>query len=402
MLVGDKKPKIFIGLVNIASQINDLKIGFEELGYECLTAIKGGEYKIITDDVDYDFSKMKKWSLGGKPKHRVWREAVKTCDVFIFIFSSFKPKYRDLAYLKKKGKTVISIFVGSDIRWGHACRQEFRHYGLKEPDFGHESDKSIKRLSKKLTALRLAERYSDFIFSRLDQSQLSLRPYYKWDMMVQYDKFPCTGSQNRGNPIVVHAPSRRSVKGTKHVLDVFNRLKDEGVDFTPKLIENMEHSEALKQYQECDVLIDQLYLPGTGKVSTEALASGSIAMSLMAYGKYPQLIPSDCPIIDVNPDSLYQELKSLLLDYDRRSEIGSKGKAYVEENLDVSSFCRKVDQLISGENLPCDYNPSFFREHFVPESKQAEKLYNKWTKSLITCDWYREGISGGNREGLLF
>jgi len=410
-----KKRKIFIGNYNVASQIADLKIAFDNMGIETLTATYGSSHA-DQGIVDYDFSKYPYYPFNGlRPTKlqlllrsrfnmdgKIWRKALMECDTYIFIWNTFQYDFSDLEKLKKNGKKIITVFCGDDVRWYFAHKQEYERFGLKAAVYENDYDYSLKGLNKRLIFLRRAEKYSDFIFSRLDQAQLELRPYYRWNMMVNTHTFDHKPEQREVNPIVAHAPTDRKIKGTEHVLAAFERLKKEGILFTSSLIEKVNHNEAVKLYGNADIVIDQLFIPGTGKLATEALAMGKVVMGHMAYDKYPQKNPTGCPIVDVNPDTIYSKLKELILDYNKRKEIASKGRVYVLKYLDTGIFCRKVLDLFDGKNVEYDYSPTFFREQFVPESEEARVLYNKWTATVKECDWYNKYVSSGERAGLIF
>ena len=67
----------------------------------------------------------------------------------------------------------------------------------------------------------------------------------------------------RENPVIIHAPSRRRVKGTDAVLAAINQLQAEGIAFEFRLVEGLPNDEALKLYAESDIIVDQLGLGGT-------------------------------------------------------------------------------------------------------------------------------------------
>jgi glycosyltransferase involved in cell wall biosynthesis len=408
--------KVFIGFVNIASQFNDIKQSFKSLGVETFTVSRHAPSAIVNKDTDFNIQKAKdrigyfkpgRISVKFKPwwdkkvEEYVFKKAIKECDCFIFFWETFYPDHSDLKILKDHNKRIISVFVGDDARWYSAMKQEFEMYKMHPIQYDNDYDHSINGLEQRLSLIRSAEKYSDFIFSRLDQGQLEIKPYYRWNMMVNSENFKNNPEQRR-KPVIAHAPSFRSGKGTKYVLEAFKKLKEEGVEFEEILIENVPNHKAIEMYSNADVLIDQLFCPGAGKVSTEAMACGTIVMSNMSYDKYPQNTPSDCPIIDVNPDTLYTKLKELILNYEFRKEHAKKGRPYVEKHLDVSVFCKKVIDLVNGKSLPCEYNPDFFAKHFIPESSESIPVYNKWNAFVKESDWYKKGIPSGERAGLKF
>lgn len=409
-------PKIFIGNNDIASQVSDLKVAFKSLGVDTLTAMDRKAGGVIKGNVDYNFTDYKKiWFGGVRPKifqkwlqeqqhieYKVWRKAVKECDIFIFIWSSFRPDFSDFKELREKGKIVINCFVGDDARWFYSAKQEYESYGMRAPIYNEDYNYAVSGLRFRLKHIRIAEKYCHHVFSRLDQAQLQLRPYHRWNMMVLPEKIKHNPVQRKTKVKVLHAPTHRKAKGTEFVLAAFKKLKSEGFDFEVVLLENVPNEEAIKMYVDADIIIDQLIWPGTGKFSTEALAAGKVVMSHMAYDRYPQKNPKECPIIDVNPDTIYDELKSVITDYERRQILANKGRDYVIKYLDVRIFCNKVLDLCSGKKIEEDYQPDFFRNQYVPESEEAAEECNKWTAIVKDCDWYKHYVPSGERAGLIF
>lgn len=410
--------KVFVGLNNVASVFSDLKQGFADLGVDTLIVSRYIPSSVIIHDfADINILRLKNRFPVFKPRRityplrKIWnklvdayilRKAIKECDVFIFISDTFFDDFTDLAYLKKKGKKIISVFVGDDARWFFAMQQEFKKFGLAPIEYDIEELKTLKALEERLIRIRNSERYADFVFSRLDQAQLQLRPYYRWNMMVNTKQISENPIQRRVNPVVAHAPSNRSVKGTKYVLQAFEELKREGYQFTVKLIENIPNEKAVELYAEVDIVIDQLLCPGTGKLATEALASGAVVMANMSYDLYPQKNPENCPIVDVNPDTIKEKLAALIVNYELRKELANRSRSYVLEHLDIRIFCQKVIDLVEGKSIPYDYTPSFFRNDYIPVSELEKNILNNWTIQVKETNWYCEYVEGGKRAGLLF
>jgi hypothetical protein len=417
-----QKPKIFIGLVNIASILSDFKKSFSKLGYETITAIHQNHSVIVSSQVDYDFSTIrnkKSWYdnirpyklrfllqylLDKKKKqiNTIYQKIVQECDIFIFIWSSFQPDFSDIAYLKSIGKKVVCIHVGDDVRYAPAMQQEFALYDYQPIGYSKEYLEQVTA-ERKLLWLRTSEKYADLVYSRADQNQLGLRPHYKWRMMVIPSDFEPNYQQNKTNPLVIHSPSNREVKGTKYVLEAVERLKQEGEIFDFQLIENMPHEEALKTYQKADIIIDQLLCPGAGKFATECMAMGRVVMGKMGYGIYPDNIPAmkDNPIVDSCPKTIYENLKSLIHNHELRCELSLKGPEYVKKHLNFDLFCERMLELLDMKNHEYEYYPTFFREKYIPEPESIE-IYNQWTSFVKDCDWYKQYIPRGERDGLIF
>ncbi|MEO8150696.1 MAG: hypothetical protein ABI723_23895 [Bacteroidia bacterium] len=423
---------ICIGTRDIASFFKDFRRGFNDLGWNVITVvinnnsspiIKKDQYdyvlhldypvfdKDVKQNIHQSFSKkiLEKIhsrigrNLTASYSKEIFNKIVKQADYFLFLWNSFDYDFNDYEILNKQKKKTAVVFCGDDVRWYYSMKQEFEQSGLKSYSFGNEYDYSVKSLEARLRRIRFAEKYADVIYSRREQAQLQLRPFFHVQAMVYLDDYKVSNEQRLSNPVVVHAPSHRSAKGTQFVLEAFDKLKNEGIEFTPILLENKTHEEAVKIYADADILIDQLFVPGGGKIVAEALACGTIAVGLMAYRVYDQGISYDeCPVVDVNEDTLHEKLKELILDYPRRVELAKRGRPYAEKYLDVRNFCRQFAEKFEGNKHPGNYSPTFFRNEFVPESPESVGIYNRYTSFVSHCKWYNETIKPGERNGLLF
>ncbi len=410
--------KVFIGLNNIASVFSDLKHGFADIGVDTFIVSKYKHESVIVHEfADFNIHTAQSRFPVFKPRRityplrkrwnhlvesYIMKKALKECDVFIFISDSFQTDFCDLKIIKEQGKKIISIFVGDDVRWFYGMEQEFRKFHIHPIEYDDPSVKSIEALIERLRRIRTAEKYSDYIFSRLDQGQLQLRPYYRWNMMVNSANIAENNIQRHKRPVIAHAPSNRSIKGTRYVLKAFEELRSAGYDFEINLIENVPNHKALEMYYEADIVIDQLLCPGTGKLATEALASGAVVLANMSYDKYPQKNPTECPIIDVNPETITNILKDLIDNYQYRQEVAIKGRPYVEKYLDIRHFCKKVLSIVNGEVQEFDYSPNFFRDYYIPLNDEEAAVMNQWTLYVSDTSWYKEYIQKGNRSGLVF
>ncbi len=409
-------PTVCLASTDIASQFKDLRKSFNLLGYDVITYVhKIPDSPFIAKDV-YDyvgdnyfptfFQKLLKLKgYIGRVSNFLGRyirplfikntinSLIEECDIFIFLSSSFYHNFNDLEQIKNKNKKIVFIFCGDDARWYFSMEQEFNAHGLLPISYEEDYSYSTRALNFRLKAIRNAEKYADFIFSKREQSQLQIRPFFHFPMTVFSSDFPNSKITQRDIPIVVHAPTSPNIKGTKYVLDAFEELKKEGIAFEPLLLTNFPNEEILNKIGDADIVIDQLLIPGGGRLSTEALSMGKVVLSNMSYNYYNQGINlNDCPIVDVSPSTIYETLKKLVLDKNSRILISEKGKKYVEKYLDTVILARKIDSLVKSENILPDYYPTFFLEKFIPESTKALKLYKKWTNFIKNENWFNPSI----------
>lgn len=130
-------------------------------------------------------------------------------------------------------------------------------------------------------------------------------------------------------PIVMHVPTETDVKGTMYVVAAAERLKAEGHRFTFRLVRQLSQVELYRELASCDVYVDELLCGAHGVTTVEAMAAGKPTLTYVR----PDLVaryPADLPVINVNPDTIYNELRAIINDPARRLELSRRGRAYVE------------------------------------------------------------------------
>lgn len=411
------KGKIFIGLLDIASQISDWKKGFNELGYDTLTASITRQHVVQRNEVDIDISSMRRLSYRGiRPKklqswlqdncdfskNKVFQKALKECEIFIMIGRGFYQDYKDFKIIKERGKKLICIFTGDDSRWYHCMKQEFDRFGMDPIVYEPGYDYSLINLESHLMHLRNAEKYADVIISIPNQAQMALRPYDLFFCAIDLEMFSFTDSQ-RVIPKVVHAPSNPHFKGTEHFLAAVEKLKKEGIPFEFELIQGLPNREAIQKYKESDIILNQVYAPCGGKLAHEGMALGKVVLTRMGYDKgYDEKTPPNCPLIDISAESVYHKLKEIILDVELRKKLGQQGRVFVEKYNQSRIVAERLLFLLNDPKRKPDFEPTFFRDHFIPESPEAAILYNKWNKYVADCSWYKENVGSFKRDLLKF
>jgi hypothetical protein len=409
------KKKVFIGLSDIASFIDDWDFGFKANHFKSLKGSIHYQPSVQNSKLDFVIKKQQDKVGFFKPrrissKFKPWwdarvsdyylHKAINECDIFIFFWESFNADFSDYKLLKQKGKKIITVFVGDDVRWESAMKQEFLKYDL--PIIEYENyNRSIKGLGNKLRFLRTAEKYSDIILGQPNLMQLALKPYFNLHIPI-ISKNYIEKHEQRLKPVIVHAPTSVG-KGTKHIEPVIERLKNEGLDFEYQRIQNVPRAKALEIYNNADIILDQVLTPGGGKLAYEGLAMGKIVLTLMAYNAYDQQKPSECPLVDVRAENLYDTLKQLIPDVNLRTQIALKGRSYIEKYHNPIEIVRKLLRDLENKQLSQpDYYPTFYRNEFIPENFEMLQEYNKWNQYVSGCDWYKTTVKPANRAGLIF
>ncbi len=231
----------------------------------------------------------------------------------------------------------IPIFVtyqGDDARQGDVCRRDMPIHFVHEVGDSYYTPTGDRWKRERIAAF---DRIADGIFAvnpdllRVLPTRAEFVPYANVDprRLVAAARGPLPA-----DPLVIHAPSHRGVKGTRHLLAAVERLRSEGVPFRFQLIEGLGNAEALKLYAQADLLVDQLLAGWYGGLAVEAMA---LSLPVVAYlrhedfGVLPPGMRAELPVVDAHPGTIHQVLRDLLTT--RRHELrplGERGRRYVE------------------------------------------------------------------------
>ncbi len=143
-------------------------------------------------------------------------------------------------------------------------------------------------------------------------------------------------------PLVVHAPSNREKKGTRHVVEACAELP---VDLD--VVEGVPHVEARERYARADIVVDQLNAGWHGVFALESMALGKPVVSYLkpdVVEKSAQGFGVRIPIVPATKETLVEALRPLVESPALRREVGAASRAYVEQVHDVD---RVADRLVA-------------------------------------------------------
>jgi hypothetical protein len=386
--------RIFIGLEEIANIAATYAKGFQALGHETYTVSRTNrfypypEYDVVVDErfgaSHLETSLQKKIIARGRTQVILAREFLKalhSCDTFIFIYaSSFLPRYIDYPILKSLKKRIISVFCGSDIRYWYACEQDLSTLGMGSEFselFEYYANTPRNIFTNKMAKVRVAERYSDLILSLPSYGQLQSRPYMRINIPIDLDQYLFRVPE-REIPVVLHAPSNRSIKGTKYVLAAVEQLKKEGIQFNFKLIENMPNKQVREMLTNADIVIDQLFSLSVATLALESMATGNVVLT--RYLPEFVRLPPNCPAINVTPAKLANSLREAILNQDLRRQLAYAGRSYVEtHHCHIRVTRQMINYLEPGGIIEYDFVPTFFQNKFgMPDDLLKEERIMLW------------------------
>lgn len=239
------------------------------------------------------------------------------------------------------GKKIYFHYRGQEIRLASVFAEKNPHHYVDEPTgwlFKQMPDESKLRLR-------------DFHFSVCDGifvTDPELQTYVPGATVVPRAldevEWPFQGVSDRTRPVVVHAPSRRGLKGTDFVLQAASELEREGVAFELRLVENLPHSEAARCYQDADIIVDQLRIGWYGVLAVEGMALGKPVIAYIRDDLW-EAHKDTLPIINANPRTIKERLREVILSSSMRRRLSQSSRDYF---LSTHS-ARKVAELLATE-----------------------------------------------------
>ncbi len=313
-----------------------------ELGYESDNVIFRGSYINYPSDTNLNLSYKNPFSAIIKIVSFFF-VAIRKYNVFHFYFGhSLLPFYIDLPILKILKKKVFFTFQGCDVRRGRYSPVDFKKSLCNKCPNKKCRNGVFYNLSK-ILKLKIMVFFANKTFVlnpdlKIISPSSEMLPYVNVDLTEYLPVCP----KNK-KPIIIHAPSHRGIKGTKHVLSAIDRLKSEGLDFDFRLLENISNKEVKKNLIDCDIVIDQLLAGWYGGFSVEAMAIGKPVICFLRK-EFLDIVPwsEDIPIINADIDSLDEKLKKIINDSGLREEIGRKGRLFVEKHHNPITTARKI------------------------------------------------------------
>jgi glycosyltransferase involved in cell wall biosynthesis len=252
------------------------------------------------------------------------------------------PSLLDLIILKERGCKVFFHFRGQEIRLASLFERHNRFNYVSEAGSEHLFAKMPDEA--KLASLDFIRGVCDGIFVTDPELQTYVPEAIIIPRALRLDDWPFIGVGANAKPIIVHAPSRRGVKGTKALLDALDDLEAEGLQFSLNLIEGIPHEQAKIAYERADIVVDQLRIGWYGVLATEAMALGKPTVAYIRDDLWQQH-GSDLPIMNANPETIRDVLRELILDPRRRQEASARSREFFLKTHSSDSVCARLAEI---------------------------------------------------------
>jgi hypothetical protein len=236
----------------------------------------------------------------------------------------------ELPLLRRAGKTVVVTFQGCDVRPQAACACTSPVCAAQDPGRGPNARHMLAHADRVYHLnpdLRHWLPGSRFLpYANVDPSAVEFSP-----------------GPGEAELVVAHAPTRREVKGTAHVIAAVDALRAEGVPVRLDLIEGVQRTEVLDRLRAADVVVDQLRLGWYGGLAVEAMALGRpVLVNIREDAPEDNPFGAALPVVRTDAERLRDDLRALAGDRERVARLGREGRAFVEATHDPRRVAASV------------------------------------------------------------
>ena len=266
--------------------------------------------------------------------HRLPFQSVKSRSNFLlacfYSIYSFFLEGKDLWLLKLFNKKIFFTYQGSDARLSSHYAKFHPPEVLEHlnPDYLSTTADAFK-LKRIKRAKRVAEKIfclnPDLLKNLLPNAEFI--PYFNVDIKKIEPHSILQDQQIH----IVHAPSKKDVKGTKYIEQAIATIKLKyDIKFT--LVSGVSNQEAQKIYDTADIFIDQLIVGWYGGVAVELMARGVPTLCFLdndSKSHVGKFFLGDLPIIETNINSIKKDV----IDVITRPESELKGIGFLSREF---------------------------------------------------------------------
>ncbi|MGZ3725627.1 MAG: glycosyltransferase [Pseudobdellovibrio sp.] len=290
-------------------------------------------------------------------------------DIFNFYFGRtlltwddspvFKPfRHWDIILAKKLGKKTIAIYQGCDIRIASASHQRnavtmcaSNHCKLYQNCLNYTDNYRLNMFNE-------LSPYYDHIFFLNPELGFHL-PNAQFLPYAVQDAKKCELILPKVNrrPVILHAPSDSSIKGTSYIVSALEKLKAE-FDFEFKLVQNLPHHEAMELYRDADLVIDQVLAGWYGAFAVELMSMGKPVACYIREEDLkfiPEQMKQDLPLLRISPLTIEADLRTLLQNQNKWTEWGLKSRDFAIKWHDPEKISKALEDIYTNRSKSFNY-----------------------------------------------
>jgi len=141
----------------------------------------------------------------------------------------------------------------------------------------------------------------------------------------------------------------RNIKGTPAVRQAVERLQREGHKVRFILVTNLRNVDVRYYQAQADIIVDQLWAGRYGAAAREGMMLGKPVISYLnlkeAHPSYELQALKEAPIVSANVDTVYDALKDLVENRDKRLQIGKLSREYAIKWHGMRNCAARYEQV---------------------------------------------------------
>jgi len=275
--------------------------------------------------------------------------AIWSFDIFHFFFNggylrSTPLRWLELPILKACGKHIVVSHYGSDVIMPSRVKNKYKwNVALEiEKHYPNIDERAVEK------QIRYFSKYADFVINDGQAVEFIPKAHMSLKLIpIDLDQWKPVYQTGNDRPVIVHAPNHRALKGTRYLIEACRQLKKEGYNFELVIVERQPNEIARQIYSKADIIADQFLAGFYGLFAIEGMALGKPVLCYMRpeWVKYHNSYFKECPILSTNPDNLTENLRLLLENPALRTELGRKGREYVEKYHSYEFIGKQLDTI---------------------------------------------------------
>lgn len=253
---------------------------------------------------------------------------------------------RDVEALRADGKDVALLFHGSEVR-----RPDAHARALPWTPFGGPADETaaaFRRTTERVHAA-LADLDGPVFVSTLDLLDYVEDAHWLPVVLGPEDFRPAPPALTRQRPVVLHAPSSSTLKGSVWVDPALEKLHEAGLIEYRRLTHASPMTMAW-QLRQADVVVDQVILGNPGVLAAQAMAAGRLVVAHLP-GHVRRRFPEPPPVLEATPLDVADVVRDIALHPDDYRATAAAGPDFTRRLHDGRLSARILADVWLGHGI---------------------------------------------------